>query len=195
MPQKRNPDIAELVRGKSGRVLGDLLALLVTLKALPLAYNRDLQEDKPAVFDAARTSDATLEALSKLVSSLEFDLDAIARAVDDPDLLATDAAEALVATGVPFRAAHEQVAARYAPAPASANPATPPRSIRRGVDQAMASDREAFRRRTSLGGPAPERVRGQLAEAERRLAEEALFLSELTDRVGRVARILEEEAR
>ncbi len=110
MPQKLNPDVAELARGKAGTAIGRLTGLLATVKGLPLAYNRDLQEDKPPVFDARRDVREALAALTVLVAGLEFDRDRLAAAASDPLLLATDAAEALVAEGVPFRDAHGQVA-------------------------------------------------------------------------------------
>jgi argininosuccinate lyase len=109
MPQKKNPDPAELVRGKSGRVIGDLVSLLVTLKGLPLAYNRDMQEDKEPVFDAVDTAVDSLLLIAGVVRSLAIKRDAMARAAVDPLLLATDLAEHLVARGVPFREAHECV--------------------------------------------------------------------------------------
>jgi argininosuccinate lyase len=111
MPQKLNPDVAELVRGKAGTALGRLTGLLATVKGLPLSYNRDLQEDKPPVFAARRDALLSLEALRVLVADLTFDRGRLAAASADPLLLATDAAEALVAEGVPFRDAHERVAA------------------------------------------------------------------------------------
>jgi argininosuccinate lyase len=111
MPQKLNPDVAELARGKAGTAIGRLTGLLATIKGLPLAYDRDLQEDKPPVFAARRDIAGALGALRVLVSGLEFDRDGLAQAASDPLLLATDAAEALVREGVPFRDAHEQVAA------------------------------------------------------------------------------------
>jgi argininosuccinate lyase len=111
MPQKLNPDVAELARGKAGTAIGRLTGLLATIKSLPLAYDRDLQEDKPPVFAARRDVAGALGALRVLVSGLEFDRDRLAQAASDPLLLATDAAEALVRDGVPFRDAHEQVAA------------------------------------------------------------------------------------
>jgi len=111
MPQKLNPDVAELARGKAGTAIGRLTGLLATVKSLPLAYDRDLQEDKPPVFAARRDVAGALGALSVLVAGLEFDSGRLAAAASDPLLLATDAAEALVAEGVPFRDAHEQVAA------------------------------------------------------------------------------------
>ena len=106
MPQKKNPDAAELVRGKSGRVVGDLVSLLVTLKGLPLSYNRDMQEDKEPVIDAVETGRACLEVLSGAIASLRVNADVTARAASDPMLIATDLADHLVLRGVPFREAH-----------------------------------------------------------------------------------------
>jgi argininosuccinate lyase len=110
MPQKLNPDVAELVRGKAGTAIGRLTGLLATVKGLPLAYNRDLQEDKPPVFATRADLRGALGALTALVGGLELDRERLAAAASDPLLLATDAAEALVRKGVPFRDAHEQVA-------------------------------------------------------------------------------------
>ncbi len=110
MPQKLNPDVAELARGKAGTAIGRLTGLLATVKSLPLAYNRDLQEDKPPVFAARADVTGALAALTVLVEGLELDRDRMAAACADPLLRATDAAEALVLGGVPFRDAHEQVA-------------------------------------------------------------------------------------
>ena len=112
MPQKLNPDVAELARGKAGTAIGRLTGLLATVKSLPLAYDRDLQEDKPPVFAARRDTAGALGALTVLVSGLTFVHGRLAAATADPLLRATDAAEALVATGVPFRDAHEQVASQ-----------------------------------------------------------------------------------
>jgi argininosuccinate lyase len=111
MPQKLNPDVAELVRGKAGTAIGRLAGLLAVVKGLPLAYDRDLQEDKTPVFAARRDTGAALGALAALIGGLELDRGRLAAACSDPALLATDAAEALVREGVPFRDAHEQVAA------------------------------------------------------------------------------------
>jgi argininosuccinate lyase len=110
MPQKLNPDVAELARGKAGTAIGRLTGLLAVVKGLPLAYDRDLQEDKPPVFAARRDAAVALGALTVLVQGLAFDRDRLAAACADPLLRATDAAEALVREGVPFRDAHEQVA-------------------------------------------------------------------------------------
>ena len=123
MPQKLNPDVAELARGKAGAAIGRLTGLLATVKSLPLAYDRDLQEDKPPVFAARRDVAGALGALAVLVAGLEFDRGALAAACADPLLRATDAAEALVAEGVPFRDAHEQVAAEVRAGTFAAPPA------------------------------------------------------------------------
>ena len=110
MPQKLNPDVAELARGKAGTAIGRLAGLLATVKSLPLAYNSDLGEDKPACFAARRDLRRTLGALTVLVGELELEEERLEVAAADPALLATDAAEALVAEGVPFRDAHAEVA-------------------------------------------------------------------------------------
>lgn len=107
MPQKKNPDIAELARGKAGRVIGNLAGLMATLKALPLAYNRDLQEDKEPVFDSVDTLEILLPAVTGLVATLEFDTSRMAELAPQGFSLATDVAEWLVREDVPFRVAHE----------------------------------------------------------------------------------------
>jgi argininosuccinate lyase len=111
MPQKKNPDIAELARGKSGRLIGNLTGLLATLKAQPLAYNRDLQEDKEPVFDSVAQLELLLPAMAGLVSTLRFDVDRMAALAPAGYTLATDIAEWLVRRGVPFRVAHEAAGA------------------------------------------------------------------------------------
>jgi argininosuccinate lyase len=110
MPQKKNPDLLELIRGKSGRVIGDLVAMLTILKGLPLTYNSDLQEDKERVFDALDTIKPALEVMAKLWPRLEFDLDTLRNAAGG-FALATDLAEYLVERGIPFREAHEIIGA------------------------------------------------------------------------------------
>ena len=112
MPQKKNPDVAELLRGRAGRSLGGFVALATVLKGLPLAYDRDLQEDKPALFAAVANALESVEAATLLVQHLEFDREALERASADPTLLATDAAEELVRAGVPFRKAHGEIGRR-----------------------------------------------------------------------------------
>ncbi|WP_394215166.1 argininosuccinate lyase [Brachybacterium vulturis] len=107
MPQKKNPDIAELARGKAGRVVGDLVGLLTTLKALPLAYNRDLQEDKEPVFDQVDSLDLVLPAFTGMMATLVFHIERMAELAPQGFSLATDIADHLVRRGVPFRSAHE----------------------------------------------------------------------------------------
>ena len=107
MPQKKNPDISELARGKAGRLIGNLTGLLATLKGLPLAYNRDLQEDKEPVFDSVDTLEVLLPAFTGQVATLTFDTERMAELAPQGFSLATDVAEWLVRDGVPFRVAHE----------------------------------------------------------------------------------------
>lgn len=107
MPQKKNPDIAELARGKSGRLIGNLTGLLATLKGLPLAYNRDLQEDKEPVFDSVNTLEVVLPAFTGMIATLRFNTERMASLAPEGFSLATDVAEWLVKNGVPFRDAHE----------------------------------------------------------------------------------------
>jgi argininosuccinate lyase len=141
MPQKLNPDVAELTRGKAGTAIGRLTGLLATVKGLPLAYNSDLAEDKQATFRARRDVRLALGALATLVRGLELDRDRLADAAGDPLLLATDAAEALVREGMPFRDAHEQVAASVRDGTFEA----PPPSPRLGdVRAAVAAARERW---------------------------------------------------
>lgn len=109
MPQKKNPDIAELARGKTGRLYGNLIALLTTLKGLPLSYNRDMQEDKEPVFDSADTLGASLDILAEMFRAAAWDTARMEAAADDPMLVATDWADYLVRKGLPFREAHEAV--------------------------------------------------------------------------------------
>src|SRR5712691_1284366 len=109
MPQKKNPDMAELTRGKTGRLYGNLMSILTTLKALPSSYNRDLQEDKEALFDSVDTVRAALEVFTTMLSELKINRERMEAAASDPNLLATDLAEYLVKKGTPFREAHEIV--------------------------------------------------------------------------------------
>ena len=196
MPQKRNPDVAELARGKAARVMGDLVALLVALKSLPLAYNRDLQEDKPPVFDAADHVLGTLGALNTAIPALEFDEDRMAKAAGDPRMLATDLAEYLVARGVPFRQAHEAVSkflSAGTPIDSDSLRAFHPKF---GEDVAAILDpRAAVSRRTTPGGPAPDAVRAQLAKARDALGLERYSLSKHAESVQLVHDILTEESK
>lgn len=111
MPQKKNPDVAELTRGKTARIYGDLMALLTMCKGLPLTYNRDLQEDKEQIFDALDTAKKILRVYPPMLASMELKKENMAKAASDPALMATDVAEELVKLGVPFRTAHHRVGA------------------------------------------------------------------------------------
>ncbi|HWP67249.1 MAG TPA: argininosuccinate lyase [Candidatus Limnocylindria bacterium] len=174
MPQKKNPDVAELVRGKSGRVIGALVALLTTLKGLPLAYNRDLQEDKPVLFDAARTVRDSLAVLSAMVPRLRFRAARMAEAADGL-LLATDLADALVERGLPFRQAHEVVGGlvrhclRTGTALRALDAATLARHsplLTRAMVRRLTPARSLARRRV-IGGTAPAEVARALRRARR----------------------------
>jgi argininosuccinate lyase len=175
MPQKRNPDPAELVRGKTGRVVGDLVALLTVLKGLPLAYNRDLQEDKEALFDAVDTWGACLRASAALVRGLRFDPAACARALEAGFPEATEAADYLVRLGVPFRDAHEAAgrAVRLAESRGVGLrdlAAADWRSLHRrfGPDlRRRLEPRAAVESRDHAGGTATRRVRSSLARLRR----------------------------
>ena len=112
MPQKKNPDAAELIRGKTGRLVGALVAVLTMLKGLPLSYNSDMQEDKEPFFDAVDTIDAILDVFPPLVDSLTFRTDRMRRAAGEHFSTATDLADYLVRKGLPFRQAHEVVGDR-----------------------------------------------------------------------------------
>ena len=147
MPHKLNPDAAELARAKAGTALGRLAGLLATMKGLPLAYNRDLQEDKEPVFAARRDVRRALGALTTLVGGLVFDRDRLAEACSDPRLLAADAAEVLVREGLPFRDAFEQIAeavreGSFQPPAAPARRAAPGPG---GVREALEAARSRFR--------------------------------------------------
>jgi len=175
MPQKRNPDTAELVRGKAGRVIGDLVALLTTVKALPLAYDRDLQEDKEPVFDAVRTLQVVLPAITGTVASLEFDRDRLRAAAVGDYALATDLAEELVVRGLPFREAHELVGqvVRYAEQLGVDLDGLDPEqlaALHPSLDAEVArrfDAQEAIDRRDGVNGTATAAVRAQLARARR----------------------------
>ena len=178
MPQKRNPDVAELVRGKTGRLVGDLVTLLTVLKGLPLTYNRDLQEDKEPVFDAVDTLALALPAVAGMVAGLTFSTERIGAGAAGGFALATDVAEALVVAGVPFRTAHERVGALVARCEsdgidltdltAEAFAAAMPELAGQAED--LLDPMGAVRRRDAPGGPAPEAVRRQLDALRGRLA-------------------------
>jgi argininosuccinate lyase len=174
MPQKKNPDLLELIRGKTGRVIGDLVAMLTTLKGLPLSYNSDLQEDKERVFDALDAIKPSLDLLAKFWPMLQFDLRRM-RAAAGGYALATDLAEYLVSAGMPFREAHEIIGAlvRDAVENGKALEELTTADLRRhssafGADAtAILSAERSLARRTIAGGPAPATVRRRLKELGR----------------------------
>jgi argininosuccinate lyase len=184
MPQKRNPDVAELARGKSGRVIGDLVALLTTLKGLPLAYDRDLQEDKAPVFDAVTTITSVLEALTPLVEQLKFDPSRLWKAAEDPEISATDRAERMVAKGIPFREAHGSVSRTYSGTGRPTVAAAESVEIDPGAMVEL---------RVSPGGPAPSIFEVQRGQAHARLTAHRASLSSLEPKVGLIEELLNEE--
>jgi argininosuccinate lyase len=177
MPQKKNPDIAELARGKSGRLIGNLAGLLATLKGLPLAYNRDLQEDKEPVFDSVQTLEVVLPAFTGMVSTLVFDTDRMAELAPQGFSLATDVADWLVRQGVPFREAHEISGALVAFCelngldlgdPTDAQYAEISPHLTPAVREVFTID-GSVGSRTGVGGTAPVRVAEQRAELTSRV--------------------------
>jgi len=172
MPQKKNPDVAELVRGRAGRIIGDLVAVLTTLKGLPLAYDGDLQEHRVPLYDAAAVIPA-IETLALVAKGLRFDRDAMRRATERGMLTATDLADHLARRGVPFREAHEIVGRlvrdRLAQKKDLADVtigelrAVDPRFDESAVDETDVS--RSLASRSSPGGTAPERVRAAIEEA------------------------------
>jgi argininosuccinate lyase len=180
MPQKKNPDGAELMRGKAGRAIGNLMALLTVIKGLPLSYNRDLQEDKEPLFDTVDTLDILLPVAAKMVRGLSFDLERLRAAADDPYASATDLADLLACRGVPFREAHRQAGAAvaYALQQKKSLAALTPEELNRFCPLAPAG---AFAKltlearlaaRSTFGGPAPRSVARQLKAARQSLARE-----------------------
>jgi argininosuccinate lyase len=171
MPQKRNPDIAELVRGRAAPAIGELTSLLTLLKGLPLAYDRDLQEDKALVFQVVGRTLGCLDAMSHLLTSLEFDEARLEAAARGGAAWATDLAEILVARGLPFRTAHEKVGSLVRTLEnrersladltgdelVAMDPAFEPRDV------AVADPARSIATRTNHGGTAPDRVREQAA--------------------------------
>ena len=173
LPQKKNPDIAELARGKSGRLIGHLTGLLATLKALPLAYNRDLQEDKEPLFDALDQVTLALAAMSGLLASSTFVVERMQAAADSPTSAATDLAEHLVGAGMPFRDAHAVVGGLVRESLEGDVPLADLVAGHEalGPDAVALLDRGAsVRRRTTRGGAGPEAVADQIVRFRERLA-------------------------
>ena len=178
MPQKKNPDVAELARGKSGRLVGNLTAILTMLKGLPLAYDRDLQEDKEPVFDSLDTLLVLLPAVTGMIATMRVDTDRVASLAPEGFALATDVAEDLVRRGVPFREAHEAVGRLVAWCAAHNCDLTDVddaalREISAHLTpevRAVLSVRGALAARSARGGTAPDRVSEQIAELRSQLA-------------------------
>ncbi len=177
MPQKKNPDAAELTRGKAGRVVGSVVSLLTMLKGLPLTYNRDMQEDKEPVFNAVDTVKVMLEVFAGMLREAKVNADVCARAVSDPMLLATDMADYLVRKGVPFRQAHEHVGRAVALC-GERHCALPELKLEdyQGISAVFAADvfevfnlQNAMRARRAIGAPSPENVALQLGRWKQQL--------------------------
>jgi argininosuccinate lyase len=169
MPQKKNPDVCELTRGKTGRLVGNLMNLLVAVKGLPLTYNRDLQEDKPPLFDSVDTIKQILAVNAEMIDAMDIRTDRCRAAASDPMLLATDLADWLVKQGVPFRHAHELVGKAVAESIATGVPLD--QLDLPAIDPAYTADAKsvfsldrALAARTNLGAPSPENVKAEIVK-------------------------------
>ena len=177
MPQKKNPDIAELARGKTGRVIGNLVALLTLLKGLPMTYNRDLQEDKERLFDTTDTVRATVRLMGAMLKNTKVNRAACQAAAGDPALLATDLADYLVRKGMPFREAHHVVGAVVALAEKSGKPLDQLKLVQlQSVHQQFGRDalavfnlKRAMERRNLVGAPGTREVAKQLERWRKQL--------------------------
>lgn len=177
MPQKKNPDACELIRGKTGRVYGDLMALLTQIKGLPLTYNRDLQEDKEALFDASDTVQLVLAVMARMLPSVQLRKDRIAAALKEGFMEATDLADALVVKGIPFREAHG-IIGRIVLHCSRQNKRFTDLSIEEYQSFSPLFDKKVLaaldpaaicQRRSTPGGTAPQQVKAALKRAKRRL--------------------------
>jgi argininosuccinate lyase len=170
MPQKKNPDMAELTRGKTGRLYGNLISVLTMMKALPSSYNRDLQEDKEALFDSVNTIKAALKVFTAMLPQLKVNHERMEAAANDPNLFATDLAEYLVKKGMPFREAHEIVGGLVAESAAKETPLDqiPLAEMKKlsplfDTDVAAVFDvRHSLSERRAIGAPSPENVARQI---------------------------------
>lgn len=178
MPQKKNPDIAELTRGKSGRVIGNLVSLLVLLKGLPMTYNRDLQEDKERLFDTVDTVRASTRLMAAMLDNTSVKAEVCHAAASDPQLLATDLADYLVKKGMPFRQAHHAVGAVVALAEKAGKPLDKVTLAEfQGIEARFGTDvfdtfdlQKAMRRRELAGAPGVKEVAKQIARWKKQLA-------------------------
>jgi argininosuccinate lyase len=179
MPQKRNPDMAELTRGKTGRLYGNLMSILTVMKALPSSYNRDLQEDKEALFDSVDTVHAVLEVFTAMLPELKINRQGMEAAARDPNLFATDLAEYLVRKGAPFREAHEIVGrlfvhAAQAQLPLNQIPLSKMQSFSSlfDIDVTKIFDiRRSLAKRVAIGAPSLENVTAQIKRWRNKLME------------------------
>jgi len=179
MPQKKNPDIAELTRGKTGRVVGNLMSLLTLLKGLPMTYNRDLQEDKERVFDTADTVRACVRLMAAMLDNTRAVPEMCRAAAADPLLLATDLADYLVLKGMPFRQAHHVVGSVVGLAEKWGRPLNQLSLAEfQGVDSTFQADvmgvfdlAKAMKRRTLTGAPGTAEVKAQLKRWTKNLAD------------------------
>jgi argininosuccinate lyase len=167
MPQKKNPDVCELTRGKTGRLVGNLMNLLVAMKGLPVTYNRDLQEDKPPLFDSVDTILLVLAVNTEMIAAMEMCEEKCLAAASDPMLLATDLADALVKSGVPFRTAHELVGKAVAESISSNVPMD--QLELKTIDPAYTDEMKsvfslevALKARTNVGAPSIENVKREI---------------------------------
>jgi len=179
MPQKRNPDMAELTRGKTGRLYGNLMSILTTMKALPSSYNRDMQEDKEALFDSVDTARAVVEVLTAMLPELKINRQRMEAAASDPNLFATDLAEYLVRKGAPFREAHEivgRLVVHTAQAKLLLNqiPLSTMQSFSSlfDIDVMKIFDiRHSLAKRVAIGAPSPKNVAAQIKRWRNKLVE------------------------
>jgi argininosuccinate lyase len=177
MPQKKNPDVAELTRGKTGRLYGNLLSILTLLKGLPMTYNRDMQEDKEPLFDSIDTIKITLEVFAEMIAGMQVNAPRVRAAAADPFLLATDLADWLVLKGVPFRKAHEIIGqlTAHSLSTGTAFPDIPLETYQQlspvfdaSVFSVLTLD-QALKARTATGAPSPANVARELAAWSRKL--------------------------
>ena len=170
MPQKKNPDICELVRGKTGRLYGNLVAVLTVMKGLPLTYNRDMQEDKEPLFDSAATLGSSVRVLAGMLRHAQVNRQRCEAAAGDPLLLATDLADFLVKKGMPFRQAHHAVGALVGESERTGIPLPQLAAKKYGPAAARVFDvRRALAARQMTGAPAPRNIQAQLAQWQKRL--------------------------
>jgi len=184
MPQKRNPDAVELIRGKTGRLIGNLTTLLTLMKGLPMTYNRDMQEDKPPLFDTVDTVRACLQIMAAMLAHTSVNHAACQKAASDPALLATDLVDHLVLKGVPFRRAHHLVGALVAQAEKLGKPIPKltPEELQQ-IDPLLEPDclkmfdlHSAMKKRRVQGAPSPANVRAALRQWQKRIHEKMVKL-------------------